>query len=154
MNTPTFDPNFWANKTNKDTAPTPHSYATDEAANAAAVAAELTSRHIDITQGYDNWLRLGFALADGIGEEGRQIFHDLSRQNADYNHEECDKQFSNCLKSHGQGITIASFYKMAQDAGVDILNTFKKNRKDFFGEILPICQFAISGKKTTNFITH
>ena len=23
---------------------------------------------------------------------------------------------------------------MAQDAGVDILNTFKKNRKDFFGE--------------------
>mgnify|MGYP004609979107 FL=1 len=149
MNTPTFDPNFWANKnnkntgtTNKDAVPTPHSAATDEAANAAAVAAELTSRHIDITQGYDNWLRLGFALADGIGEEGRQIFHDLSRQNADYNHEECDKQFSYCLKSHGQGITIASFYKMAQDAGVDILNTFKKNRKDFFGgdfANLPIC---------------
>lgn len=61
---------------------------------------------------------------------------------AEYNRKKCNKQFSNCLKSHGQGITIASFYKMAQDAGVDILNTFKKNRKDFFGgdfANLPIC---------------
>ena len=27
---------------------------------------------------------------------------------------------------------------MAQDAGVDILNTLKKNRKDFFGEKWPV----------------
>ena len=25
-------------------------------------------------QGYDNWLRLAFALSDGLGEAGRQIF--------------------------------------------------------------------------------
>jgi hypothetical protein len=26
---------------------------------------------IKITQGYQNWVRLGFALADGLGEAGR-----------------------------------------------------------------------------------
>ncbi len=29
-------------------------------------------------------------------------------------------QYSNCPKSHSGDVTIASFYKMAQDAGVDI----------------------------------
>ena len=43
---------------------------------------------------------------------------------------------------------------MAQDAGVDILNTFKKNRKDFFGKKMPKCQSVSSIKKLTKIITH
>lgn len=87
---------------------------------AGLVARQLVSSRTDITAGYANWLRLGFALADGLGEEGRSLYHDLSALNAGYSFEDCDRQYSNCLKSHSGGVTIASFYKMAQDAGVDI----------------------------------
>ena len=80
----------------------------------------LVNRGIDITSGYGNWLNLGFALADGLGEDGRTYYHDLSRMNGDYNAVECDKQYNACLRSHGNGVTIKSFFQMAKDAGIDI----------------------------------
>ena len=80
----------------------------------------LVNRGIDITSGYGNWLNLGFALADGLGEDGRTYYHDLSRMNGDYNAVECDKQYNACLRSHGNGVTVKSFFQMAKDAGIDI----------------------------------
>lgn len=85
-----------------------------------AIAEQLVAQGKDITAGYDNWLRLGFALADGLGESGRELFHRLSQQNAGYNEAECDQQWRNCLNGKGDGITIRSFYKMASDAGIDL----------------------------------
>lgn len=85
-----------------------------------AIVQQLTALGKDVTAGYDNWLRLGFALADGLGEQGRELFHHLSSMNADYNEAECERQWNNCLSGHREGITIRSFYKMASDAGVDL----------------------------------
>ena len=49
----------------------------------------LVNRHIDITTPYkEGWINLAFALADGLGEDGREFFHQLSRMNAEYNYEE------------------------------------------------------------------
>lgn len=115
-----FDPNSWA--------------AVDKA---AAVCRQLVEQHRDITAGYDNWLRLGFALADGLGEQGRQLYHDLSALNADYDAKECDKQYDNCMKSHGNGVTIATFFKMAKDAGVDIKNTLKNQNVKSINNSVP-----------------
>lgn len=84
------------------------------------VATMLLERGIDITDGYDKWRDLGFALASELGEDGRQIFHDVSSLYPDYNATECDKQYSSCLKSTGSGITIKTFFKMAQNAGIDL----------------------------------
>lgn len=85
-----------------------------------AVTNELIGRGIDITDGYKNWLRLGFALKDGLGEAGRQLFHDLSRMNAEYNPTQCDKKYDSCMKSSGSGITIKTLFQLAKDAGVDV----------------------------------
>ena len=84
------------------------------------VADKLIDRNLDITYGYTDWLRLGFAIVDGLGEEGRQVFHDLSRLCPKYDEAECDKQYNNCLNSHGSGVTVRTFFQMAKDAGVDI----------------------------------
>ena len=85
------------------------------------VASMLVERGIDITCGYTNWLNLGFALADELGEGGRSIFHDLSRINvSQYNTEDCDQQYDKCLNSKGCGITIKTFFHMAQGAGIDV----------------------------------
>ena len=84
------------------------------------IAGQLIAQGKDITTGYDNWLRLGFALADGLGESGRELFHRLSQQNANYNDAECERQWQNCVKGNKDGITIRTFYKMASDAGIDL----------------------------------
>lgn len=76
----------------------------------------------DITTGYDNWLRLGFALADARGEAGREMYHRLSAMNAGYNEAECNRQYDACLKDSGRagGVTVATLFQMAKDAGVVI----------------------------------
>lgn len=85
-----------------------------------AVAEETQRRHIDLTKGYIPWRNLGFALADGMGNQGREYFHILSAQNPDYDPKECDKQYDACLKSRGSGITINSLFHAAKEAGIDI----------------------------------
>lgn len=42
---------------------------------------------IDITYTYDRWFRLAFCLANEFGEEGRDIFHKLSRNHPNYNYD-------------------------------------------------------------------
>ena len=88
----------------------------------------LVERNIDITIGYKNWLTLGFALADGLGESGRSFYHDLSRMNAEYDNAECDKQYTSCLRGKKSGTTIKSFFYMAKEAGIDISQIAKEHR--------------------------
>lgn len=75
---------------------------------------------VDITVGYANWRDVGFALADGLGESGREYFHRVSCINPDYNREEADKQFNRCLNGHGSGVTLKTFFQLAKDAGVSV----------------------------------
>ena len=80
---------------------------------------------IDITSGYDNWRDLGFALSEELGEAGRDYFHRISRFNSDYDHAEADKQYDRCLKAHGSGVTIKTFFQKAKEAGISILTGTK-----------------------------
>ena len=84
------------------------------------LVAEVVRRNIDITQGYENWLNIGFALAEGLGNQGREHFHSLSSMTPDYDVMECDKQYDACLNAHGSGITINTLFHVAKEAGVDI----------------------------------
>lgn len=103
--------------------------AADDPAEAIRYYADLcTSRGIDLTRGYDNWLRLGFALSDIFGESGREIYHKLSRQNSGYNPTECDKKYDDCLRSKGTGVTYRSFFDLLRRAGID-LSAEARNRR-------------------------
>lgn len=89
------------------------------------VANRIVEMNIDITEGYDNWRNIAFGISLELGEEGRSIFHDISRFNAGYKYEECDKLYSYCIKrlhdtTNHSGITIASFFSYAKKAGIDI----------------------------------
>ena len=130
-----FDPIYWANKADEvSKSITPRSsvnsfskstaaYNCDEAdrqAEIQEVARQLVDRGIDITAGYNNWLNLGFALADGLDEDGRKIYHQLSQLNDEYDTAECDRQYTHCLHGRGQGITVNTFFQMAKEAGIDL----------------------------------
>ena len=127
-----FDPIEWANK-NQPNTEMPKKAETvnlselskvynqsDLMTDIRQVADKLIDRNLDITYGYKDWLRLGFAIVDGLGEEGRQVFHDLSRLCPKYDEAECNKQYNKCLNSKGNGITVRTFFQMAKEAGVDI----------------------------------
>ena len=99
----------------------------DKLSEVTAIAKRIVENGKDITQGYQNWVRLGFALADGLGEAGRDIFHRLSQMNSEYKYAECEKQFTNCMRSHGSGITLNTFFMMAKEAGVSVTSATSAN---------------------------
>ncbi len=84
------------------------------------IVREIEEQKLDITRGYSNWLKLGFALADGLGEFGREYFHRLSIFDPQYNRNEADKQFSACLKGDKNGYTIRSFFQLAKNNGIPV----------------------------------
>ena len=85
-----------------------------------AVVDDVEASGIDITPTYSEWLAIGFALVSELGEEGRPLFHQLSRFNPDYDYEEADRQYSHCLSDGSREITIASLFHIAQTHGVTI----------------------------------
>ena len=72
---------------------------------------------VDIAPDYKTWCEVGFALADGLGEAGREYYHRISRFYHDYDAAATDVQYDKCLKSHGEGITIATLFHYAKAAG-------------------------------------
>ena len=84
------------------------------------ITQRIESSAIDIAPNYADWRDLGFALADELGESGRSYYHRLSRFYQDYNSMEADKQFDACLKAHGHGVSIKTFYHLAKSAGVNV----------------------------------
>lgn len=82
------------------------------------IITQIESQQLDITSTYANWRDIGFAFADNLGEIGRSYFHRISSFYPDYSKSVCDKQFDNCLKSGGSGVTMKSFFHFAKEAGI------------------------------------
>lgn len=72
---------------------------------------------IDITVSYDDWLKVGCALAT-LGESGRSLFHICSRQNAKYNAAKTDKMFNDLLRRNYQQVNIGTFFWMCKQNGI------------------------------------
>jgi hypothetical protein len=92
---------------------------------------------IDITADYTQWRNIGFALSEKFGESGRDYFHRVSRNYSDYNAKECDEQFTNCLNAKGHGISIASFYHYAHQAGIRIEKQYPESETSVKDENTP-----------------
>ena len=80
----------------------------------------IEERSIDIAPDYNSWRDLGFALADALGENGRDYFHRISRFYLNYSYDEAEKQFTACLNHHGHGITSKTIFHLAKQAGITI----------------------------------
>lgn len=94
------------------------------------VVTQIEQNKIDIAPNYEDWVRIGFALSDEFGESGRGFFHRISKNHKEYERENCDKQFTECLKSKGHGIKIGTFFHFAKMAGVDSFKkTYSENKE-------------------------
>lgn len=84
------------------------------------ILSHLESSRTDLTANYADWRDLGFAFAAAFGEQGRGYFHRVSRFYPGYAQTDCDKQYDACLRSHGHGITLKTFFHLAKQAGIPI----------------------------------
>ena len=121
-----FDAKYWLQKAKEEQASagkTEHPDPSIPGNDVEAVIQRIQESRTDITANYADWVNIGFALSDEFGMAGRDYFHRVSRYYPGYSQKECDKQFDACLKSNGQGVKIATFFHLAQKAGIPIAVT-------------------------------
>lgn len=134
-NNPVFDPMAWLaqkpsasarpSSTAANTQPTKACQSlshADELARATAVVRQLIDRNANIAEEYLDYVRLGFALANGLGSDGRDLYHMLCAHSTKYRMEDCERKWQECLSKADGRTSIATFYHMAREAGVDIKN--------------------------------
>ncbi|MCQ2318427.1 MAG: DUF3987 domain-containing protein [Bacteroidales bacterium] len=129
MNKKTFNPNEWLDEEPSISAeskidnekPVPVEQEINE------LVSRVESAAIDIAPTYSDWRDIGFALADALGENGRDYYQRLSRFYPNYNSVETDRQFSSCLNAHGHGITVKTLFHLAKQAGIDLHSTSKSS---------------------------
>lgn len=92
----------------------------DTATRVESLIAQLKASHTDITSGYTEWLKVGFAIASEFGETGRRYFHDISALYSGYDATECDKKYDECLKSDNGRTNIATLFYLAEQQGVKL----------------------------------
>lgn len=72
----------------------------------------------DIAPGYDEYVRLAFAIATDCGEGGRDGFIALCSQSAKFNRENADRLFSNALQTGDRRVHLGTAFHLAELAGV------------------------------------
>src|SRR5690606_36685622 len=122
MSKRTFNPLDWMNNPNKEQQLTEQNQLQliDSDSDVEKIIQQSEANHIDIVPNYNDWISIGFAFADEFGESGRTLFHRVSQFYPGYTNKECNKQFDNCLKSKGNGVSLISFFYLAKQAGVSI----------------------------------
>lgn len=91
---------------------------TDAGDKVAALCRDIELYHIDLTVSYDDWMKIGAALST-LGESGRQWFHLCSSQSPKYNAAECDRKFTNLLRSTRR-IGLGTFFYLCKNAGLKV----------------------------------
>lgn len=73
----------------------------------------------DITENYEDWIRLGFALASYFGADGENYFQRISQFHPKYDQAETAKKYANLL-AQGRRIRIGTFFKILQNHGIHL----------------------------------
>jgi hypothetical protein len=84
---------------------------------------QLEERQMDITQDYNDWIKLGFAFANFSGEQGREWFHRVSQFYPTYTRVETDKKYTSLLQNECGRVTISSFFHLCKEAGVTLISS-------------------------------
>lgn len=67
-----------------------------------------------------DWIRVGLAFANDFGESGRPLFHHFSSLSSKYDAQECDKKYSELLRTNRGALHYQTFYFLCEKYGVDM----------------------------------
>ena len=97
---------------------------------------------------YDNWLHVGFALANTFGENGRTFFHEISALSPKYDRKEADSKYSSCLRQGNGAVTIGTLFHLAKEHAVTWPpSSFASASSDATGSVRCVCtHFALGSR--------
>ena len=72
--------------------------------------------YIPTPSSYADWYPMAFAIKDALGENGKDLWHDWSRQGDNYNARVAEATWKSARPKAG-GITVATLFKQARDNG-------------------------------------
>ena len=78
-----------------------------------ALANQLVDSKIDITSGYENWLKIGFSLCE-LGEDGREPFHQISSVNKQYDYDVTNEKYTSLLNDYDGSTTLGTLFFLAK----------------------------------------
>jgi hypothetical protein len=116
-----FNPKDWLavpEQQNKINKPINNNPTTVVANDIESYISALEQSGIDITDTYDKWRDIGFAISEEYGEAGRDYYHRISKNYSGYDHKECDEQYNKCLQAKGHGIRIGTLYHHLHQVGI------------------------------------
>lgn len=96
-----------------------HSTSTDDYGRVLEVVKQLESENRDITDVQREWFEIGQSLANTFGEDGRELYHRVSRLSpSKYAPSDCDRMYTRCLSyRHRSTLSIATFFYYAVKRG-------------------------------------
>lgn len=84
----------------------------------------IEERHIDITEGYANWVSVGASLAS-LGEQGRSFYHRVSKQNPQYKYGETERKFTNVMTTMKR-FNLGYFFEVCYRYGITFRDAFRQ----------------------------
>lgn len=76
----------------------------------------------DLSADGDTWRKIGYGFAHSFGESGRRLFHAFSCNYPGYSFEECERRYTDFLRSKGGGMpaTALSFFQLCHENGITL----------------------------------
>lgn len=75
-------------------------------------------QRVNVTERYEDWKEVGFALATAFGERGRDYFHSLSALSTKYDYAENNRKYDNFLKSTQGKYTLGTLFGIFRQHGI------------------------------------
>lgn len=112
-----------------------HRNGNDTRDDVEALINTIQARRVDITNDFNDWLKLGYAFANEFGEAGRDYFHAVSQYYSGYTERETDKIYTACSRSGGStgnAAKIETFFYLTKQYGITLYsaNTNQAPRRD------------------------
>jgi hypothetical protein len=73
----------------------------------------IQAQNIDITNEYDDWARVGFALCE-LGEKGRSFFHQISKISKKYDESEAENKYTSLLEKYDGETKLGTLFFIAR----------------------------------------
>ena len=83
-----------------------------------SIADHLVQESIDITKEYDDWIKIGFAIAHHFGEDGRASYIKISSMHPKFNEKEVNNRYDDMLKKDDGRTSIGSLFHVLKQYGV------------------------------------
>lgn len=97
-------------------------------------ADEAIRRGINMVESYNDWFKIACALRYELGEDGRQIYHDLSRMSSKYSYKDADEEYSKTAIYNYNRAKRDAFFNAMKSFGITTKVVYPYIQEPFYNQ--------------------